>query len=738
VNIETKDKSVSVNLSSGGLVSAVSSYLEKKEKLDQKEFDGKFWLGVPGCSAASWDKAVNLIPSAGFEYVPVFAKKKSYEAYYNGMSNSVLWALFHYFPSFAEYNNSHYDHYLKVNQDFANTLLPHLQPGDVIWIHDYHLLPLSALIRHAAPEVCIGFFLHIPFPSYEIFRIMPKRWQKELLTGMLGADLVGFHTDDYAEHFLNTAKMVLGLQSNQSYLEWENRKVKTGVFPISIDYDKFHNAFKQREIVELRDLIKSKFDKKKIIFSADRLDYTKGVYNRLRAYELFLKRFPEYHEKVVFIIVIVPSRDAISKYAERKKMIDEYIGNLNSRIGSFHWQPVIYQYSSLNFNELMAMYTSCNLALITPVRDGMNLVAKEFVASRRDKKGVLILSEMTGAAAELIEALSINPTDIDEIAEQIKTGLEMEEKEQAARITAMQSKIKRYDVAEWAGDFLKQLDQVYQMQAKKVASLPPLLDKPQLGNNFLNAKKRLILLDYDGTLTPLVPLPEMAVPDEKLLQLLATLSRNAKNTIFIISGRDSATLENWLGKLDIGLIAEHGAWIKTVNGSWTANSILKTDWKKPVKQLLEHFTESCWGTFIENKTFSLAWHYRNADIEEANLQMDLLVKKLKVFTETMDIDIIQGNKVIEVKNRGINKGQAVSQLINDTKFDFILACGDDTTDEDMFHSLIAEEYAMTIKVGKVVSRAKYRVVNVKEILQILEGLTSAAIEKVPTTQIENF
>lgn len=458
VNIETRNKTEEVKLSSGGLVSAISSYLERKEIRNEKDFDETIWVGVPGCSESIWNKVKPGIPSGSYEYVPVFCTRKDFDGYYNGMSNSVLWALFHYFPSFAEFNSISYEQYQKVNRDFFDVLEKRLRKDDIIWIHDYHLLPLAGMIRKERPDVTIGFFLHIPFPSYEIFRIMPTLWQKELLEGMMGADLLGFHTEEYASYFVECVKIILNIEHQDCKISWENRIVKAGVFPISIDFDKFFKAYDDSEVEKERTLIRSTFAKQKVIFSADRLDYTKGVYNRLKAYEHFLKVCPEYREKVVFVIVIVPSRDAISKYAERKKMIDEYIGSMNGRIGNYRWQPVIYQYNSLSFTELMAMYTSCDLALITPVRDGMNLVAKEFVASRKDKKGVLVLSEMTGAARELTGALTINPTDTEEIAEQIRTGLEMSISDQSSRIAIMQERIKQYDVIEWAEDFLSKLN----------------------------------------------------------------------------------------------------------------------------------------------------------------------------------------------------------------------------------------------------------------------------------------
>lgn len=726
VNIESKDKLTTVNLSSGGLVSAMSSYLEKKEKLQDSEFEKTFWVGIPGCSPPIWNKAVAKIPANGYEYLPVFVPKKSYDDYYNGMSNSVLWALFHYFPSYAEYKNNYYEQYQNVNREFLQVILSELQAGDVVWIHDYHLLPLAGLIRREMPQVTIGFFLHIPFPSYEIFRIMPKQWQRELLTGMLGADLVGFHTMDYANHFLQSVQMTLGLNNEMFSLRWEDRLVKAGVFPISIDFNKFHQAYDLPRVETERNLMKKQFAGQQIIFSADRLDYTKGVHTRLRAYAEFLMKHPEFHGKVVFVMVIVPSRDAISKYAERKKIIDEYIGSLNSRLGNFRWQPVIYQYNALNFDELIAMYTSCDLALITPIRDGMNLVAKEFVASRKDQKGVLVLSEMTGAIKELSGALSINPTDIEEIAEQIKTGLEMSDEEQSKRMIIMQERIKKYDVTDWAEDFLTQLDHVQQRSDKLNVNLLEPDTKKSLVDRYANTANRLLLLDYDGTLVPFASLPENAAPGSKLLNLLESLSSDPLNTVFIISGRDRASLDKWLGQLNLNLVAEHGAWIKYAGQDWEAVAALNNEWMEPARMIFDQYTGRCKGSFIENKTHSMAWHYRKVNDTPAATQSAELLNELHEFAENWGIDVMSGNKVIEIRNKGINKGVAASNILRNREFDFIFACGDDTTDEDMFAQLSKTANAYTFKVGMQSSYAKYNIEDTIKLASLLADLNEVS------------
>lgn len=725
VNIETHENEISVNISGGGLVTAISGYLDQKEQHREKEFDKKIWIGVPGCTANVWTKVQRDIPAEGYEYVPVFINKKSFEAYYNGMSNSVLWALFHYFPSFADFNSNYYEQYQKVNHDFLDVLMRYLQPNDTVWIHDYHLLPLAGLIRKHMPEITIGFFLHIPFPSFEIFRIMPKRWQRQLLEGMLGADLLGFHTMEYTTHFLKSVQMILGLEHDKFVLRYNDRIIRVGVFPISIDFEKFNDAYDLPQATRQRNQMRRQFAEKKIIFSADRLDYTKGVQNRLKGYEYFLKQHPEYHEKVVFVMIIVPSRDALSKYAERKKMIDEYIGSLNSRVGNFKWQPVIYQYNSLDFEDLIAMYTSCDLALITPIRDGMNLVAKEFVASRKDEQGVLVLSEMTGAAKELTEALTINPTDIEEISEKIKIGLEMSEEEQKRRIKRMQERIKKYDVADWAGDFFDQLKRARQERSGYEVRFLDTGERNEILYSYANAEKRLLLLDYDGTLAPLVALPEMAKPDERLLDLLKQLSDDQKNTVYIISGRDASTLDNWLGHLPLNIIAEHGALVKKKEGEWTSAPAADKEWLGMVNEIMQKYAQNCPGAFVENKTFSVAWHYRNALPEQAFIYVNDLVNEINVHAASYGIQVIKGNKVVEVRSKGINKGHAVKHVLSQTNFDFVLACGDDTTDEDMFYQLAGVPEARTIKVGTQASYAKYNLHTTEMILSLLHSLSNA-------------
>lgn len=719
ISVETTDQGYTLRQSSGGLVSAINAYLSGGAR---SKYSQTIWAGVPDCTPEVWQK---VAPDTGqYEYAPVFVEPKLYEHYYNGFSNSMLWPLFHYFPSFADYSSAHFDAYMQVNHLFAETLSTQLTKDDVVWIHDYHLLPLAGMLRQRFPALTIGFFLHIPFPSYELLRVIPKPWQREILTGMLGADLIGFHTFDYAAHFLSSVEMMLRVEHEDQLITWDNRHVKVEVFPISIDYNLFHNAYDDPEVSRLREKHIEMKGTRKLIFSVDRLDYTKGVSNRLRGYEKFLADHPDYREQVIFALVLVPSRDSISMYSESKKIIDLYISDLNSRLGTIGWQPVIYQYNHLSFAELVSLYTACDVALITPLRDGMNLVSKEFVASRKDKQGVLILSEMAGAARELTESLSINPNDSNEISQMIRVSLEMNPDEQAHRMTLMQQRIKQYDVNAWADDFFRQLNMIKEAQLEfEIKFIDPQTERNIL-EHYTSASRRLLLLDYDGTLEPFSHYPQRAFPREPLLKLLKKLAQNPDSDVYIISGRDAATLDQWLGHLDIGLIAEHGAKIKPKGGAWKTEITSGADkWNEQIEELMERYVARCPNSFIEKKEFSIAWHYRNSDFAQSGLRARELYNELVHRTFHSSLNILNGNKVIEVRTKGINKGTAIEKVVSENAYDFILSIGDDQTDEDMFKKLAKTPHAYTIKVGSEASFAKYNLSSTREVKSLLEDLS---------------
>lgn len=689
---------------------------------DNAHFNDVHWVGFAGCGPAVWERAKKSISETKYQFQPVFIFKEQYEKYYNGFSNSVVWPLFHYFPSFAEYNIDHFEQYILANEHFCEALVRQLRPGDTVWIHDYHLMPLAGMLRARVPEITIGFFLHIPFPSFEIFRLLPRKWQEHLLKGMLGADLIGFHTIDYAAHFLQSVLMVLGIDNDRHVLQYNNRLVKVDVFPISIDFNHFHGAFDAEEVAQQRSLLKERLQGQKIIFSVDRLDYTKGVSNRLKAYELFLKQNPAYKNKVVFVLTIVPSRDTIVKYSERKRMIDELVSRLNGEIGNLQWQPVIYRYCHLPFHEMLALYTACNLALITPLRDGMNLVAKEFVASRKDKQGVLIISEMAGAARELTDALVINPNDIIEMAQRIKEGLEMGEEEQRFRMETMQRRVGNYNVQTWADDYMSELRQIKQKQEGFQIFFMDDPSKREMLDSYRKAARRLLLLDYDGTLVPHVGDPEKATPGRGLRRLLEELSSKEENDVMLISGRSSTWLDKHFGDLPVGIIAEHGARSKAKDGPWVTEVQTHVEWKEQVHNIMEMYVRRCPNSFVEEKEFSIVWHYRNSNVEQGKLRSMELITELNDYLHQRHLQVLPGNKIVEVRNSGIDKGTAIRKVLQHTNYDFIFAAGDDRTDEDMFKMLMNQRRSYTIKVGPDASYARFNLHTPQMVVSLLEGM----------------
>ncbi len=713
-----KDNEIVLKESDGGLVSALKSYFDGDQH--GGTLREKWWIGSGEFPEKRWKKFAKQDNATGsFQVEPLFIESKTYNKYYNGFCNATLWPLFHYFPSMVEFDETTFEAYEEVNRIFADKILEFVKPGDVLWIHDYQLMLVPGMVREQMPDITIGFFLHIPFPSFEVFRLLHTPWKQKIVKGLLGADLVGFHTHEYVQHFLKTVQMVAGLDHQFRNIMLPDRLVKADLFPLGIDFNKFHNASELPEVKNERADILQNFNHRKIIFSVDRLDYTKGINHRLSGFEFFLEQHPEWREKVVFVLVVVPSRQIIAKYSERRKMIEEQVGRLNGKYSTLHWQPIIYRYNHLSFTELCALYEASDIGLITPLRDGMNLVAKEYVASCQDK-GVLILSEFAGAANEMGEAVLVNPMDKREVASAILTGLTMPKEEQVQRLEVIQQRLKDYTVIHWVNDFLKELAAVKEnqrIQATKHLSKSELLE---IGVRFKRAHRRHLLLDYDGTLVPLVKHPKLAIPNEDLIRLLNILSADTKTEATIISGRDSKTLEQWFKNVPVNLIAEHGAAVRMKNGDWQIEKDLDQSWKPLIRPTLELFTQRSPGSMVEEKGHTLAWHYRNVDPELGFVRSRELLDSLHHLLRNTPLNVVDGNKVIEVRLSGIDKGTVASKLLEGDDYDFVLAVGDDKTDEDMFRALI--DRAVTIKIGPGNTAAKFSLTNQNEVIQLLNQL----------------
>ena len=709
--VQRTDEELTFQPSEGGLATGLGSIYKQ---------DDNVWIGWPGLfveSAAEEDYISQKLRADNM--APVFLTEAEIRDFYEGFSNSTLWPTFHYFSEFATYEPAHWAAYVAVNEKFCAAVLAQAGPDDTIWVHDYQLLLLPALLRKARPEASIGFFLHIPFPSHELMRVLP--WRNELLRGMLGADLIGFHTFGYMRHFLSSVAHALGLPAQNGRVETANRSVRVDAFPMGIDYERYAQAAASEEAKGHEARYREALRETRVILSIDRLDYTKGIAQRLRAFDLLLQRYPEWRGQVSLIMLVVPSRDQVAQYAALKEEIDELTGRINAQYRTIDWNPILYFYRSLPLEELAALFRIAEVALVTPMRDGMNLVAKEYVASRLDQRGVLILSERAGAARELSDAIIINPTDMNQLAEVMHDALVMPEEEQVQRMSAMQALVKRYNVFAWTKLFLNQLAYTKMKQHTLATEMLTEEATTHLLADYHAADERMLLLDYDGTLMPFHDNPQRAEPSQELRLLLRALTDVPRTRVVIISGRDRHTLEKWLGHLPVDFIAEHGVWLRPAGGEWELFQTLRNDWMRELRPVLDLYVARTAGSFIEEKDYSLVWHYRRADAELGEVRARELLSHLSFMTANTELQVMEGNKVLEIKAAGINKGNAAARWLAKYPADFVLALGDDRTDEDTFRALPPEAY--TVRVGTDArSLARFHIAGPPEVRQLLRRL----------------
>ena len=681
----------------------------------------KHWIGWPGVDVETDEDRRSIREElAKMNFHPIFLTPEQIANYYEGYSNSTIWPLCHYFFAFTRYRKDFWEAYRKVNALFCEEILRRIEPDDIVWVQDYQLMLLPGLLREHRPALRIGYFHHIPFPSYELFRILPER--AEILRGVLGADLVAFHTHDYMRHFIGTAERVLHIDFRLDETQIGNRCVRVDALPMGIDYAAFHgissNAGAQPLIAKTRE----QFGDRKPILSVDRLDYSKGILHRLRGFGSFLERYPEYRGQATLAMVIVPSRDRVNSYADLKTEIDKEIGAINGRYSTMEWTPVRYFYHGFSFEELAAMYYVADVALVTPLRDGMNLVAKEYVAVKNDNPGVLILSEMAGASVELADAIRINPNETEQIASALAIALEMPVREQLQRIRRMQTVISEQTVNRWAADFMAGLAEVCRKNrsVKQRQLTPETLER--ILHTYRHTRQRLLLFDYDGTLAPICSRPEEAAPGRELYKVLCTLVADRSNRVVISSGRDHATMERWFGKLPVSLAAEHGAFYREGRGGWHAN-LHHAPWDPELLELMNRFVERTPHSRLEQKQTALAWHYRETDEWLGTLRAQQLMTALIPLCMRLHLQIMPGSKVVEVKSPEFSKGSEVRRLLRRERYDFILAMGDDTTDDDMFRAL--PRAAVTVKVGAASEYARYNLWRQSDVLPFLERLAAS-------------
>lgn len=682
------------------------------------------WIGWSGNYPRSDEQKAKLAGQLieEFDCTPVFMSRQEVKDFYFGYSNSMLWPVLHYNTSDMRQRDTWWQAYQEINKRFRDAVMRDVRPGDCVWIHDYHLMLLPALLREVDPSLRIGFFLHTPFPSYETFRCIPRR--EELLRGVLGSDVVGFHTYGYMRHFRSAAIRLLSVDAEINSIRQETHVCNMGVYPIGIPAESFEKELNTPALEAECQRIKTTHQGKRMVLNVERLDYSKGLRGRLEAIDRFLEHYPA-KENINFLFIAIPSRGEVQAYQDLREEIEALVGRINGKHSSIHNTPIQFVHGSVSFTELCALYASADVMLVTPIIDGMNLVAKEYVACRRDNSGVLVLSEFAGAANELSTALIVNPYDVDGMTAALQQALDMPIEEQRDRIRPLRRLVAANNAQRWATRFLGDL----------CASVEPsgcsgsrATVEAELVDGFRTASSTACFLDYDGTLRSFERTPEAASPTDRIRQVINRLSSAPNIDLFLVSGRSRENLMEWFGEFSLTLIAEHGAVFREPQSKqWGALvDAVDLSWKPAILDIVREFALSTPGSAVEEKSTSIVWHYRKCDPEFGVWKAQELMAMLCDLASNLPVEVQQGHAIVEVTSNQFNKGQAVRYFTEDSTHDLVLCIGDDTTDENMFKCEDPRLYS--VKVGQGPTAAMRRLSNTDAVLGVLEAASATLPE----------
>ncbi|MDB5183281.1 MAG: hypothetical protein JWO47_1065 [Candidatus Saccharibacteria bacterium] len=694
--------------SAGGLATGLASYASNKKN----RWIG--WIGMPSDDLTEREKRTIFRKMKAANCYPIFLTHDQIDGFYNGYSNDVLWPIMHNMPVEPAHRAHWWKTYREVNNIFTTAVLGQVKPDSNVWVHDYQLMLVPKMLREQSPKLSVGFFLHIPFPDNNRFAELSE--SSQLIKGLLGSDVVGFHVPSYVQNFLDTCSELDVGTVTEGQIILNDRVIKVADFPIGIDYAKFAEANKSRKVRKAVRKLRRKHKHHKVIVTVDRLDITKGFVERLTAYKTLLKKNPQLHKKVVMLMLAIPTRGEIKAYQDLRAQVEALVVEINESFGTPRWKPIEYMHKTVPFDELSAMYQVADVAFVAPVKDGMNLVAKEYIAS--NSNGVLVLSKTAGAAEELLDAVLVNPKRPSTLVKGLTKALTMPKSELKPRLSRMQKQLSTHTIHDWVETFMETLEQpaTVQVGAKQLAGKT--YDKAV--HHFARSKKRLIMLDYDGTLATFVNDPSAARPDKNQRELLRSLSKDPKTEVVIISGRSQKELQKWFGNMPVVLVAEHGASMKLRNGEWKEMIKSSTLWKVPLKLALEKYAAQTPGAFVEEKDYALVWHYRNASPYHAQKNIVILRQALRPALEKYGLVMHSGHKILEIKPVELVKGTTIGRILR-PHHDFILAIGDDYTDEDMFRAMPRTGYS--VKVGRGKTAARFRIKDVQHVHELLRDLS---------------
>ncbi len=694
--------------SPGGLVSALEPALTKQ---------GGVWIGWPGIELRKGERLAD--DDLDYGLAPVRLTENDVQRYYHGFSNRTLWPLFHSLPDVTQFERRDWQVYADVNHRFADAVAKNAPESSLVWIHDYHLMLVPELVRRERPELRSAFFLHIPFPPYDVFRLCP--WDRQLLRGVLACDLVGFHVPGYALNFLDCCERRLGLRVDRDKMvvEHGDRTIQVGDYPIGVEFGAFEATAMNQPSAPL--------GQERVVLGVDRLDYTKGIPERIRAFERLLELHPDHREKVVLLQLAVPSRSQVAEYRELKREIDELVGQVNGRFATAGWSPIRYLYRSVPRERLCALYRDAHAALVTPLRDGMNLVAKEYVACQVEDPGVLILSRMAGAAETMREALQVNPFDLDETASAIHRALSMEEDERASRMASLRRRERRDDLDSWTSTFLTAAEAHH-------AELQPLTAAEIEGwlRPFIKQYPLCLFLDYDGTLTPLVDHPSKAKLGRPMRRALEACAERDDTDVSIVSGRALGDVRKQVGDDRLIYAGNHGLEIEGPGIEHFSHEDL-VHYAGRADALAEELDAvASFGAWTEAKGPTLTFHYRAVPRSKRRAMID----KVRTIMTSAGYQARDAHEAVEARPPiGWDKGRAVLHVLRDrygpawSEHVRVIYVGDDLTDEDAFRFLAG--LSLTFRVGSAdtPTAATHRLANTTAVQALLEWIGKRRVAK---------
>lgn len=714
-----------------------------------------------------------------FRCVPTFLPTDTQNKFYHGFCKHYLWPLFHYMLPMslsqgARFNRQQWQAYLSANKVFADKIMEVINPEeDYVWIHDYHLMVLPTFLRKKFPRMKVGFFLHSPFPSSEIYRTIPVR--DEILKALLNCDLIGFHTFDYARHFLTCCSRMLGLdyESKRGYigLDYYGRTVNIKISPVGIHMGQLQSDLSMESTAKKAKELKEQYEGKIVMVGVDDLDIFKGISLKFLAMGRLLESQPELRGKVVLVQIANPARSS-GKDVQQVQIESDYVADeINRKYGGPGYEPIVYIKGPVTTQEKFAYYSIAECVVVNPVRDGMNLVPYKYTVCRQGspaldkalgidgscapRKSMIIVSEFIGCSPSLSGATRVNPWDIDSVAEAMNSAITTSDSEKLLRHDKHYKYISSHDIEYWARSFDQDLERAcrehYRMRCWgigfglgfRVVALAPNFRKlsvDHIASAYRNTHNRLILLDYDGTLLSKTSIDKR--PSSDVISVLNRLCRDPENVVFIVSGRGKDSLGAWFSPCEkLGIAAEHGYFKRwTGDSEWEkCGPTMDFEWKKIAEPVMEHYIEATDGSFIETKESALVWHHQDADSQFGSFQAKELLNHLESVLTNEPVVVKRGQHIVEVKPQGVNKGTVVENLISTMQSkgklpDFLLCIGDDRSDEDMFEAIsrafstpsstsTAEVFACTV--GQKPSMAKYYLDDTSEVIKLLQGIAAA-------------